>query len=149
MYKCTYVYAHACIYTYTYLFLGFPSSASGKESKVKMLVTQWCPTLCESMDRGAWWATVHGVFLGQNTGKNTGVGCYFLLQGNLPNPQIKHGSQPACQGRRHKKCWLRKIPWRRKWQPTPVFLPGECHGERSLEGYGPQCCKESDTTEVT
>ena len=101
------------------------------------------------MDRGAWWAIVHGVFSGQNTGKNTGVGCHFLLQGNLPNPQIEHGSQPACQGRRHKKCWLRKIPWRRKWQPTPDLLPGECHGERSLEGYGPQCCKESDTTEVT
>ena len=30
-----------------------------------------------------------------------------------------------------------KIPWRRKWQPTPVFLPGESHGQRSLEGYSP------------
>ena len=35
------------------------------------------------------------------------------------------------------------------WQPTPVFLPAECHGQRSLAGYGPQGCKESDTTEVT
>ena len=34
-------------------------------------------------------------------------------------------------------------------QPTPVFLPGESHGQRSLAGYGPQGCKESDTTEVT
>ena len=33
--------------------------------------------------------------------------------------------------------WVRKIPWRRKWQPTPVFLPGESHGQRSLEGYSP------------
>ena len=31
--------------------------------------------------------------------------------------------------------WVRKITWRRKWQPTPVFLPGEFHGQRSLEGY--------------
>ena len=31
--------------------------------------------------------------------------------------------------------WVRKIPWRREWQPTPVFLPGEFHGQRSLEGY--------------
>ena len=31
--------------------------------------------------------------------------------------------------------WVRKIPWRRKWQPTPVFLPGESHGQRSLVGY--------------
>ena len=45
--------------------------------------------------------------------------------------------------------WLRKIPWSRKWQPTPVFLPGEFLGQRSLAGYGPQGLKESDTTEVT
>ena len=39
------------------------------------------------------------------------------------------------------------IPWRRKRQPTPVFLPGKFHRQRSPEGYGPQDCKESDTTE--
>ena len=33
--------------------------------------------------------------------------------------------------------WVRKIPWRRKWPPTPVFLPGEFHGQRSLAGYSP------------
>ena len=43
--------------------------------------------------------------------------------------------------------WVRKIPWRRKWQPTPVFLPGESHGWRSLLGYSPRGHKESDTTE--
>ena len=43
--------------------------------------------------------------------------------------------------------WVRKIPWRRKWLPTPVFLPGEFHGQRSLEGYSPWGCKESDMTE--
>ena len=43
--------------------------------------------------------------------------------------------------------WVRKIPWSRKWQPTPVFLPGEHHGQKSLEGYGPCGHKESDTTE--
>ena len=37
--------------------------------------------------------------------------------------------------------------WRRKWQPTLVFLPGESHGQRSLESYSPRGCKESDTTE--
>ena len=42
-----------------------------------------------------------------------------------------------------------KIPWRRAWQPTPVFLPGESHGQRSLVGYSPWGCKELDTTEVT
>ena len=43
--------------------------------------------------------------------------------------------------------WVRKIPWRRKWQPAPVFLPGESHGQRSLVGYSPRGRKESDTTE--
>jgi len=40
-----------------------------------------------------------------------------------------------------------KIPWRRKWQPTPVFLPGESHGQRSFTGYSLQGCKMLDTTE--
>ena len=43
--------------------------------------------------------------------------------------------------------WVGKIPWRRAWQPTPVFLPGESHGQRSLAGYSPWGRKESDTTE--
>jgi len=43
--------------------------------------------------------------------------------------------------------WVRKIPWRREWQPTPVFLPGESHGQRRLVGYSPQGHKESNTTE--
>ena len=42
---------------------------------------------------------------------------------------------------------LYNIIWRRKWQPTPVFLPGKSHGLRSLVGYSPWGCKESDTTE--
>ena len=44
--------------------------------------------------------------------------------------------------------WVGKLPWRRKWQPTPVFLPGESHGQRSLMGYSPRGRKESDTTEL-
>ena len=46
------------------------------------------------------------------------------------------GNSTTCQYRRCKRCgfgpWVRKIPWRRKWQHTPVFLPGESHGQRSL-----------------
>ena len=41
-----------------------------------------------------------------------------------------------------------KIPWGRDWQPTPVFLPGEAQGQRSLVGYSPWSHKESDTTEA-
>ena len=50
------------------------------------------------------------------------------------------GKEPTCQRWRHKRHrfdrWVGKIRWRRTWQPTPVFLPGESHGQRSL-GYGP------------
>ena len=61
------------------------------------------------------------------------------------------GKESACQCRTHTKCrfdpWVWKIPWRRKWQPTPVFLPGKSHRERNLVGYSPWGRKESDTTE--
>ena len=61
------------------------------------------------------------------------------------------GKEPACQCRRHKRHgfdpWVRKIPWRREWQPTPVFLYGEFHGQRSLVGYSSWGSKESDSTE--
>ena len=43
--------------------------------------------------------------------------------------------------------WVGKIPWRREWHPTPVFLPGEFHEQRSLVGYSPWGLRESDTTE--
>ena len=43
--------------------------------------------------------------------------------------------------------WIGKIPWRREWQPTPVFLPGEFHGQRSLASYHPWHCKDLDMTE--
>ena len=43
--------------------------------------------------------------------------------------------------------WVRKIPWRRKWKPTPVFLPGKSHEQRSLVSYSPWGQKELDTTE--
>ena len=63
------------------------------------------------------------------------------------------GKEPICQFRRHKTCefkpWVGKIPWKRKWQPTPVFLPGESHGQSNLAGYGPWGNKESDMTEAT
>ena len=54
------------------------------------------------------------------------------------------GKEPSCQYKRRKRCrfdpWVGKIPWRRKWQPTPVFLPGESHGQRSLVGNSPWGC---------
>ena len=45
--------------------------------------------------------------------------------------------------------WFGKIPWRGKWQPAPVFLPGELHGQRNLAGYSPWGCKQPAMTEAT
>ena len=63
------------------------------------------------------------------------------------------GKELTCQCRRCKRCgvdpWVGKIPWRRAWHSTPVFLPGKPHGQRILVGYSPQGHKESDTTEAT
>ena len=59
-----------------------------------------------------------------------------------------HGKESACQYRRCRfDPWVRKIPWRRKQQPTPLFLPGKSQGQRSLVGYSPRSRKELDTTE--
>ena len=58
-------------------------------------------------------------------------------------------SDRQCHGR-HRCClWFGKIPWRGKWQPTPVLSSGKFHGQRSLVGYSPRGHKESDTTEHT
>ena len=60
-------------------------------------------------------------------------GLPFPSPGDLPHPGIKP--------------WVQKISWRRKRQPTPVFLPGKSHGRRSLVGYSPWGHRESDMTE--
>ena len=58
-----------------------------------------------------------------------------------PFPGGTSGKEPSCQCRRHKSHrfdpWAGKIPWRRAWQLTPVFLPGESHGQKSLAGHSP------------
>ena len=63
-------------------------------------------------------------------------------------PGGSDGKESACSaGRPGFDPWGRKISWRRKWQPTPVFLPGEFHGQRSPASYSPWGGKESDMTE--
>ena len=70
---------------------------------------------------------------------------YKPLVGRL---QWRSGKEFACNaGDVGSGPWVRKIPWRREWQPTSVFLPGESHGQRSLAGYSPWGCKESNTVE--
>ena len=54
-------------------------------------------------------------------------------------PRWLSGKESTCQSRKHGfNPWIRKILWRRKWQPTPVFFPGESHGQRRLLSYRPQ-----------
>ena len=58
------------------------------------------------------------------------------------------GKESTYQSRRHGfDPWVGNMPWRRKWQPIPVFLPGKSHGQRSWVGYSPAGCKKLDTTE--
>ena len=62
--------------------------------------------------------------------------------------QKESGKESACQCRRHRfDRALKKIPWSRKWQPTPVFLPGKLHGQWSLADYSLKGHKELNTTE--
>ena len=102
-------------------------------------------------------------------------GLPFPSPGDLPDPGIEPGSPTLqadllwnllylnlCKGlpwwlRWERIClqcrkprfdpWVGKIPWRRKWQSTPGFLPGKSHGQRGLVGYSPWSHKESETTE--
>ena len=64
---------------------------------------------------------------------------------------VAQQSRICLQCRRCRRCgfnpWVRKIPWRRAWQPTPVFLPGESYGQGKLESCGPQGCRDLDMSE--
>ena len=97
------------------------------------------------------------VFLpGESQGRGSLVGCRpgvaqsrtRLKRLSSSSNSSSSGKESACQYRR---CgfhpWVGKIPWRRKWQPTPEFLPGKLHGRGSLAGYSPRGLKESDKPE--
>ena len=73
------------------------------------------------------------------------------LAGSFPGgfPGKKSACNAGAAGRYRFSPCVGKIPWRRAWQPTPVFLPGQSHRQRSLVDYSPWGCKELDTTEVT
>ena len=110
----------------------------------------WLPAECRCLCKGV--TSLHPQFLHQTRGswlKSSFIwtrvnvpflfNCFpwnFILTVILGKAVIK---EYACWCRRRKRCrfnpWVRKIPWRRGWQPTPVFLPQESHGQRSLMGY--------------
>ena len=131
---------------------------------------QSCRTLGHSMDYSPRGSSVHGILQARilESGSLSLFQGIFSTQGwnpGLPHCgqtlyQLSHkgspggtsGKEPACQCRRQRcrfEPWVRKIPWRRAWQPTPVFLPGESHGQRSLVGHSPHGHQESDMTEKT
>ena len=82
------------------------------------------------MDREAWRAAIHGV-----TKSRTRLSDWTELNWT----HVHWASCRICLqcGRPKFDPWVRKISWRRKWQPVPVFLPGKFHGQRSLAGYSP------------
>ena len=108
---------------------------------------------------------VHVLAIINSDAMNTGVHVSWIAvySGHMPSsgiagsydalglPRWLNGEESTCQCRRRRRCrsdpWVRKIPWRRKQQPTPVFLPGESHGPRSLAGCSPGVRKESYMTE--
>ena len=140
-------------------------------------IAQSCPTLWDTMNCSLPGSLVHGIFqarvlewvvisfsrgssqprdrtwVSHTAGRRFTIWAAGNILLNMGFPGGASGKEPACQCRRPKRGrfdpWVGKIPWRRAWQPTPVFLPGESHGQRILVGYGPQGHKESDKTEVT
>jgi len=83
---------------------------------------------------------------------------FIIVLDNLACPQKPgcfpggaYGKESTCQCRRYNRCrfdpWVRKIPWRKKWQLTPIFFPGKSHRQRNLEGCSPWGHRESNTTE--
>ena len=77
--------------------------------------------------------------------------CHVVYAPNLWQQWFQKSLQGICPHCRRPRFypWVGKNPWRKEWQPTPVFLPGELRGHRSLVGCSPQGYKESDTTEAT
>ena len=81
------------------------------------------------------WEGVLQVLKGSGKGRS-GLGNVLSC---LQLPKWLRGKESTCQcGRRGFSPWVKKVPWRRKWQPTPVSLPGASHGQRSLAGYSPR-----------
>ena len=117
---------------------GFPCGSASKESPCNVGDLGLIPRLGRSAGEGKG----HPL---QYSGLESSMDCIMGF------PVGASSKEPACQRWSCKRpgfnpCF-RKIPWRRKWQPTPVSLPGESHAQRSLVGYSPWGRKESDLTE--
>ena len=96
-----------------------------------------CSCLENPRDGGDWWAAIYGVAWSRTR----------LKRLSSSSSSSSSGKEFTCHCRRCKRHgfhpWVGQIPWSRKWQPTPEFLPGESHGQRRFAGYSPWGCKES------
>ena len=93
-----------------------------------------CSCLENPRDKGAWWAAIYEVAQSRTWLKQLSSKAIYGASWWLK------GKESACQCRFYRgefDLWVGKIPWRRKWQSTPVFLPGKSHGQRILEDYSP------------
>ena len=120
-----------------------------------------------------WHQWLDGQEFEQTLGNGDGQGSLASCRASMGSQRVRHdlvteqnwysvwgftdgsvGKEPPCNARdtgwRGFDPWVGKIPWKKAWQPTPVFLSGESHGQRSREGlYSPQVRKELDTTKAT
>ena len=134
-----------------------PGGVNDKEPACQCRKCKRCrfhPWVGKILWRRAWQHT--RVFLpGESHGQRSLAGCPWgcretqlsdFARYGIGLPRCLSGKESTCQCRRFRRLGfdpcVRKIPWRRKWQPTPVFLPEESHGQRSLEGYSPWGGKE-------
>ena len=100
------------------------------------------------MNSTSWWEELQSHIV--NTGRTVTMPVFAIYHGSVQS--FPGGSDDKESARNVGKPgsfnpWGKKIPWWREGQPTPVFSPGKFHGQRSLAGYSPRGCKESDTTE--
>ena len=151
---------------YLFIFLPcVPFKLSSEERKKESKVAQSCPTLCNPVDCSLPGSSVHGIlqarilewvaisfsrgssWLRDQTQVSRIAGRCLTLWTTREAPTSDSGvkNSPVVQGTR---VWplVWEDPQSREWLPTPVFLPRESHGKRSLEGYSPWGHKESDTT---
>ena len=139
---------------------GFPDGSDGKVSACNAGELSSVPKLGRSpggvngnplqysclenpMDRGAWQATVHGI-----TKSWTRLSDFHFTFIQRDFPSGTNGKEPACNAEVRDTGSVPGSRGRRKQQPTPVFLPGKSHGQRSLTGYSPWGCKELDMTQL-
>ena len=141
---------------YSHLFKNLPQfvmihTVKVKQHKVKQLAKQ--PIICSpriSLSPQDWFLEIDNDILHGRERVKEEMDLFrfsLILSADFPDGLVVK-NLPASEG---EAGWIsgsrRSIPWRRKWQPTPVFLPGESHGQRSLVGYSPWGRKEPDATE--